>query len=139
MYYQQRSENPGHLSPKANDLSFSPAKPREHITMNSDSTPLAPSYYSVQGKFKLSKRRFSFIIISTTKLEIITTHFVFFCNTYCNFYLTLDMGKMESAPSQYMYEVPGMTQYKCQNMPPMPNPFQGKAILSRNLKQLCLH
>lgn len=49
------------------------------------------------------------------------------------------MGKMESAPSQYMYEVPGMTQYKCQNMPPMPNPFQGKATLSRNLKQFCLH
>ncbi|XP_034325880.1 ETS homologous factor isoform X6 [Magallana gigas] len=87
LYYQQRSENPGHLSPKANDLSFSPAKPREHITMNSDSTPLAPSYYSVQ-----------------------------------------DMGKMESAPSQYMYEVPGMTQYKCQNMPPMPNPFQAAQL-----------
>lgn len=50
-----------------------------------------------------------------------------FGNIYCNFYLNLDMGKMESAPSQYMYEVPGMTQYKCQNMPPMPNPFQGKA------------
>ncbi|XP_062601638.1 ETS-related transcription factor Elf-3-like isoform X1 [Saccostrea cucullata] len=88
MYFQPRNDTPVHHSPKARDLSYSPNKPREHLVMNSESTPLAPSYYTVQ-----------------------------------------DMAKMETTPSQYtMYEVPGMTPFKCQNMPPMPNPFQASHL-----------
>ncbi|XP_048727260.1 ETS homologous factor-like isoform X3 [Ostrea edulis] len=83
LFFHQRIETPSHHSPKANDLSFSPTKPRENIIMNSESAPLAPSYYTVP-----------------------------------------DMAKMETTPSQYMYEIPGMTQYKCRNMHPMSNPFQ---------------
>lgn len=51
VFFHQRIETPSHHSPKANDLSFSPTKPRENIIMNSESAPLAPSYYTVPGKF----------------------------------------------------------------------------------------
>ncbi|XP_022306707.2 ETS homologous factor-like isoform X4 [Crassostrea virginica] len=86
LYLQQRAENPGH-SPNANDLTYSSSKPREHLVMNSDSTPLISSYCSVP-----------------------------------------DMGKTETAPSQYLYNVSGMYPFKCQSMPQMPNPYQAAQL-----------
>lgn len=62
--------------------------------------------------------------------------FVLFHGMNCNiFFSWTDMAKMETTPSQYMYEIPGMTQYKCRNMHPMSNPFQGKKTLNQREKK----